>query len=478
MARRRSARPSFGPTVVPLSAAAFALGTVATLSVLYVAGVKLTFGVALGVVVVLALVTAAQGALLVRRLDRTIGEPLVSFTDVAERVAEGDLTAHAHAPKEGPLGELAVGINQMTESFRSRSHADSARVLELTTLYETSRTLGSTLDLPGLLTTVLDEALGVLEVDVGYVVLRDRTTGELELRSRRGAGMVPSELLVDRSVNEWVAAERRPLILNPGASAASPSGLIHATLSVPLADSDGAIGVIMAGSTNGHDRFTSDDVRLLSTIANHATVAIRNVELFASLREAYLGTVRSLAAAIDAKDAYTRGHSERVAEYATLVAQHMGLSDEEALALELAAYLHDIGKIGIPEAILRKPGRLDDDEFVVMKSHPIVGATILTPVEFPWPIMPAVRHHHEHFDGRGYPAGLKGTEIPLLARILTVADSFEAMVSDRPYRRGRAHSDALTEIVRCAGSQFDPVVVDAFVEVVADLATAQSPAVR
>jgi putative nucleotidyltransferase with HDIG domain len=472
MARRRSVRPSFVPTVAPLSAAVLVFGTAATLGVLSISGVSLSAAVALGVVAVWVLVTVAQTVLLVRGLDRTVGEPLAGLVNVAERVAEGDLTAHAHVAKDDPLGELAAAVNQMTESFRTRSHAESARVLELTTLYETSRTLGSTLDLHGLLATVLDEALGVLEVDVGYVALRDRTTGDLELRSRRGAGMVPSELLLDRSVNEWVATEQRPLILNPGA-AASPSGLIHATLAVPLADSDGAIGVIMVGSTNGHDRFTSDDVRLLSTIANHATVAIRNVELFASLREAYLGTVRSLAAAIDAKDAYTRGHSERVAEYGTLVAQRMGLSEEEVLALELAAYLHDIGKIGIPEAILRKPGRLDDDEFAVMKSHPIVGATILTPVEFPWPIMPAVRHHHEHFDGRGYPAGLVGSEIPLLARILTVADSFEAMVSDRPYRPGRAHSEALAEIVRCSGSQFDPAVVDVFVEVVGSL---ESPA--
>jgi putative nucleotidyltransferase with HDIG domain len=476
MARRRSARPSFVPTVVPLSAATFVLGTVATLGVLSIAGVKITSAVIVSVVTVWILVTIVQTALLLRSLARNLSDPVIGLVDVAERVAEGDLTAHAHAAKDGPLGDLAVAMNQMTESFRSRSDAESARVLELTTLYETSRTLGSTLDLTGLLNTVLDEALGVLEVDVGYVVLRDRATDELELRSRRGASGVPSELLVDGSVTEWVARERRPLMLNPGATATSPSGVIHATLAVPLADSDGAIGVIMVGSTNGHDRFTSDDVRLLSTIANHSTVAIRNVELFASLREAYLGTVRSLAAAIDAKDAYTRGHSERVAEYGTLVAQRMGLSEEEVLALELAAYLHDIGKIGIPEAILRKPGRLDDDEFTVMKSHPIVGATILTPVEFPWPIMPAVRHHHEHFDGHGYPAGLKGPEIPLLARILTVADSFEAMVSDRPYRRGRAHDDALAEIVRCSGTQFDPVVVDAFVEVVGSLTPASEVA--
>ena len=475
MARRRSARPSFVPTIVPLFAALFALGTAGMIGVLAISSVDLTATIVLWAAAVWVVVTVIGAALVLRSLERVVSEPLSGIVTVADRVADGDLTAHAHAPKDGPLSELALAVNQMTESFRSRSHAESSRVLELTTLYETSRTLGSTLDLAGLLSTVLDEALGVLEVDVGYVVLRDRTTGQLDLRARRGAVTLTGDQLVDSAVTEWVTRERRPLLLNPGSAAAPPPGLVHATLCVPLADSDGAIGAIMVGSTESRDRFTSDDVRLLSTIANHATVAIRNVELFASLREAYLGTVRSLAAAIDAKDTYTRGHSERVAEYGTLVAQRMGLSEEECLALELAAYLHDIGKIGIPEGILRKPGRLDDEEFAVMKSHPIVGATILTPVEFPWPIMPVVRHHHEHFDGRGYPAGLKGNEIPLLARILTVADSFEAMVSDRPYRSGRAHRDALDEILRCSGSQFDPAVVDVFVEVVGGLEPVPQP---
>jgi putative nucleotidyltransferase with HDIG domain len=469
MARSRHSARTFAQTVVPLSVACLIIGTAATLGVLAILGVPVSVGLLLGVLLVWTAACEFHAALLLRSLKRSFTEPLLHVVAVADRVSDGDLSAHARPAALGPVGDIADAVNRMTESFRTRSDAETARVLELTMLYETSRTLGSTLDLAGLLGTVLEEALGVLEVDVGYVMLRDRINGRLEMRARRGAAGVASEQLVDRSVTDWVAEERRPLILNPGTAAAPAPGVIHATLCVPLADSDGAIGTIMVGSTDGRDKFTSDDVRLLSTIANHATVAIRNVELFASLREAYLGTVRSLAAAIDAKDTYTRGHSERVAEYGTLVARRLGLSEEECLALELAAYLHDIGKIGIPESILRKPGRLDDDEFVVMKSHPIVGASILTPVEFPWPIMPAVRHHHEHFDGRGYPAGLKGSEIPLLARILTVADSFEAMVSDRPYRKGREHPEAIAEIVRCSGSQFDPEVVDVFVEVVGGL---------
>ncbi len=205
---------------------------------------------------------------------------------------------------------------------------------------------------------------------------------------------------------------------------------------------------------------------MLVTIANQGATAVANAERYATLQEAYLSTVRSLAAAIDAKDAYTRGHSDRVAEYAVMVSERMGLPADEHLALEVAAYLHDIGKIGVSERVLHKPGRLDEAEFAEISRHPTIGATILEPVAFPWEITPIVRHHHERWDGSGYPAGLAGEDIPFLARILTVADSHEAMVSDRPYRRGMAEADALAELRRCAGTQFDERVVACFCDAV------------
>jgi len=176
--------------------------------------------------------------------------------------------------------------------------------------------------------------------------------------------------------------------------------------------------------------------------------------------------VRSLAAAVDAKDPFTRGHSDRVAQYSTTIAQAMGLSHDQRTALEMAAYLHDIGKIGVKEEILLKPGRLTEVEMSQMRHHPLIGANILKPVGFPWPITPVVRHHHERWDGDGYPAGLKGEEIPLLARILTVADAYEAMIADRPYRRGRTIGDAIEELERCAGSHFDAKIVEVFVEII------------
>jgi len=164
-----------------------------------------------------------------------------------------------------------------------------------------------------------------------------------------------------------------------------------------------------------------------------------------------------------------RGHSERVAVYARATAERMGLSHEQRTALEMAAYLHDIGKIGISEQILRKPGPLEPEEVATMRHHPLIGANILRPVAFPWPISPVVRHHHERFDGTGYPAGLRGDEIPLLARVLSVTDAYEAMIADRPYRRSLTAEDAVRELRKCSGTHFDPRVVEALIGVLTDM---------
>jgi len=337
---------------------------------------------------------------------------------------------------------------------------------ELTALYEVSRSLGATLDADEVLETLLDAALTLLRADAGYLVLGD-SAETLFLRAARGIG---SSMKRTRfSAAEWVLSNERPLVLN-ASGAGSPVDAVtggRALVAVPLPSATRAVGVVVIVDVEGSKRFNSDDVRLLSTIANQAGMAIANAELYAQLQDVYLATVRSLAAAIDAKDPYTRGHSDRVATLALMAADRIGLSHEDRLALELSAYLHDIGKIGVREDVLHKPGRLDEQEAEEMRSHPLIGANILAHVEFPWTITPNVRHHHERWDGSGYPDRLSGEEIPLLARILSVADSHEAMVSDRPYRRGRSTDDALTELRRCAGTQFDAAVVEVFCDVIA-----------
>ena len=209
---------------------------------------------------------------------------------------------------------------------------------------------------------------------------------------------------------------------------------------------------------------------------NYATTAARTEEKQQHIEELqigqehlaglYLATIKSLALAIDAKDQYTHQHILRVQRYSVAVAKHMGITGIDLEAINTGALLHDIGKLGVPEYVLLKPGRLTDEEFAKIKKHPEIGAAILDPVEFPWPVLPVVRSHHEKWDGSGYPDGLKGEEIPLTARILAVADVYDALTSSRSYRSAWTHERACEVIRKDRGTHFDPQVADAFLEVI------------
>ncbi len=242
-------------------------------------------------------------------------------------------------------------------------------------------------------------------------------------------------------------------------------------IALPLVAKGRTIGVICIYFTEPR-RFMKNEIDLLTTAANEAAIAIENSQMYENLQDAFVGTIKSLAETIDAKDAYTRGHSEKVSLYSEATARSLGLDNVELETIRYAGYLHDVGKIGIPDAILTKPGKLTVEEFAIIKKHPVLSDRILKPVDFPYPVQPLVRHHHERYDGKGYPDQLAGEEIPLGARILAVADSYEAMTSDRPYRKALSVERALDELVRNKGTQFDPRIVDEFVRIV----SAEKPA--
>jgi putative nucleotidyltransferase with HDIG domain len=185
---------------------------------------------------------------------------------------------------------------------------------------------------------------------------------------------------------------------------------------------------------------------------------------YADLKNAYKGTMESLRLAVDAKDSYTKNHSDRVAYYSVLIAKGLNYSIEEIELIRNGGLFHDIGKIGIPDAILQKAGKLTDEEYHDIKNHPSIGEHILKPAKIFNDIIPMVKHHHERFDGRGYPSGLAGENIPLFARIVCIADAFDAMTSDRSYRPRYTLFKALEELERCKGTQFDPNLVDVFVK--------------
>lgn len=234
----------------------------------------------------------------------------------------------------------------------------------------------------------------------------------------------------------------------------------------PLVVSDKAVGVVCIGEQRSWDRspMSSEKAALCQTIVNQGAVAVGHALSHQALEEAFTGTIRSLAEAIDAKDPSTRGHSDWVSKYALMIGRQLGMENGELNELKYAGYLHDVGKIGIPDDILGKSSQLSADEWKLMKKHPIVSARILDPVPISPAVKAAIRHHHERFDGKGYPYGLAGGSIPLAARIMAVADSYEAMTSDRPYRKALSDEQAVAELIRCSGTQFDPDIVHAFMK--------------
>ncbi|WHH61071.1 HD domain-containing phosphohydrolase [Petroclostridium sp. X23] len=235
-----------------------------------------------------------------------------------------------------------------------------------------------------------------------------------------------------------------------------------AMLTMPVKFKDKTIGVLQIINKKGGSIFNHYDEELLEGISSQIAIALENAILYKELHDLLVDAISSLASAIDAKDPYTKGHSQRVTEYSLEIGRELGMSDSELERLEYMGLLHDVGKIGIKDAILNKQAPLDDEEFAMMKTHTLMGEKILGSVKSLKDIIHGAKYHHEKYDGTGYCAGLKGDEIPLEARIIAVADTYDAMTTTRPYRKGLPHEVAVEEINRFAGRQFDPAVVEHF----------------
>jgi HD-GYP domain-containing protein (c-di-GMP phosphodiesterase class II) len=252
-----------------------------------------------------------------------------------------------------------------------------------------------------------------------------------------------------------------PRVLPRGHPVLAESALDGPVIVCPLRREDRAIGVLLAGDRDGE--IVSAELKLVDATAGHLGLYLENASLYRDLDAMFLGTLEALVATIDAKDPYTRGHSQRVAALSRELGRRIGLDDASLKRVHIAGLVHDVGKIGVAEAVLRKPGRLDEEEFAQIRQHPEIGWRILKDIPQFERVLDGVLWHHERWDGRGYPHGLRGAAIPLFARIIALADSFDAMSTDRTYRVKRSGDEVLGEIVRCAGSQFDPELAGQFV---------------
>jgi hypothetical protein len=322
---------------------------------------------------------------------------------------------------------------------------------------------------------VLDSACQLMRCSRGSIMLWDESAGNLKIVAASGPGRsAPQKLFLKPGEGvagkAFVSAQpifiedphKDPRYLEPAEGDSEPF------ISIPLLVKSKPIGVLNLHSTGRPEPFSDYNVKFLNILAGEAAVMLHNLDLFDSLETFYLEMVKTLARAVDSKDQYTHEHSDRASVRARKLAAALQLPDQMARYVEYAALLHDIGKIGIDEAILTKPGKLTPEEYEEMKKHPIIGHQILAPVKFLGPVAQMVLYHQEWFDGRGYPEGLKGEEIPLGARMVAVIDAWDAMTSDRPYRKSLGREKAVSELKRGAGTQFDPRVVEAFLKLEAE----------
>ena len=261
-----------------------------------------------------------------------------------------------------------------------------------------------------------------------------------------------------------VASEGEPMIGRP-----DPASLLSRTLPtrgdylcMPIKIREEVFGVLMVGDKLGGLPFRPEDIFVAHFLLDKAALSVENIALYEAMLSNMRSTLGALVSAMEAKDPYTREHSRRVTNFSVLTAQTMGLGLEHIESLRFAAYLHDIGKIGIKDSVLQKVGRLTFEEYEHIKDHPVIGESIIKHMDLTGHERAIIRHHHERWDGSGYPDGLAGKNIPILARIVAVADAFDAMTSDRPYRAGKDMSEARQELSRCSGSHFDPEAVTAF----------------
>ena len=261
-----------------------------------------------------------------------------------------------------------------------------------------------------------------------------------------------------------VILDDKPCLVSENSGMTGIPDNILSFMVVPLKIRDKAFGVVTGSVSKGTRRFNDKDIYYMKFISQKAASAIENMALYENIYDNLFATLYAFVAALEARDPYTRRHSTRVTEFSLLIGRDMDCSEEELDILNVAGQLHDIGKIGIRDDILLKPGRLTRDEFEKIKEHPVIGADIIVKLGLWNREQNIIRHHHEKYDGTGYPDGLKGNEIPKLARILSMADAFDAMASDRAYRKGMERSKVMSIIRECSGSQFDPLIADVFLK--------------
>jgi len=385
--------------------------------------------------------------------------------------------------KIGNLGEeleeksshLIKANGRLIELRKELSREVRQKTKAVSFLYRIERDVSNKWKLEDVLRLVVERVSSILNVRICSILLIDDRTGRLSIKCAKGLEqeiLRETELEVGDKISGWVVKHNRPVFVRNiekdirFAKRSEEKYYNKSLMSVPLATRDKVIGVLNVNNKKSRRVFNREDFRLLKQIAAQVAIVIENARLYKSLSDLYMRTITSLAAAIDARDHYTSRHSEMVAKYAVVIAEALKVPPERVELIRQASHLHDIGKIGVHDFILLKSDKLSDEEWEEIKLHSVKGAEILEPlVVFLDGIIDMVRQHHERYDGKGYPDHYKEGKIDIGARIMAVADAFDAMLSERPYRKAYSKKKAVEELRENSGTQFDPKIVEAFLEV-------------
>ncbi|MDO8736303.1 MAG: response regulator [Thermoleophilia bacterium] len=393
-----------------------------------------------------------------QRLIEELRQSSITLMDQYNRLLAAEEQNRAYAER------LEQMVDERTQDLQRRTR-------ELGALHTVLSAATRSLDLPEVLVVALGELEQILGTSAAAAFIVDQETSRLRLVAQHE---MPADFLRQISrepggdgIFAKVLESGKGIVIQDPSSRKELSSVGKDAVRLvvfPMKSVTDIVGLIVGVSADKNE-IDESGWRLLDSIGEEMGVVVENVRLYESLRQAYLSTIRALAEAVDAKDAHTRGHSDKVSAFAVAIARKMGLDNDFIESIRDAGYLHDIGKIGTPDAVLTKQGVLTPEEMDTMRLHPGASHKILAPARLPEDIKQMIWHHHERYNGSGYPDGLKHEEIPLGSRILAVADAYEAMTADRPYRQSLTTDEAVAELRRCSGEQFDATIVEAFLEI-------------
>ncbi len=401
--------------------------------------------------------------------------PIVIITghgtlDVAIKALK--LGAQGFLMKPFSLEELRTAVADALEKMRLIN--ENIRMRALMPLFEVSKEIISETDTKKLLALIVRIAIRETLADQASLFLVDEKTGIVVKEEDYGFSSDSLRRFMGENLQGWAALvmnENKPVLTSPGLP--PPEGFKELpgakenTFSIytPLVIHGKGIGVLYLGRMGAERPFSIPEVEFLSVLGGQAAAAIENARLYEKLRQSYLSTIVTLSGIAESKDFYTDKHMKDIAEYSVDIARRLGLPESDIENIRLAALLHDLGKVVVPDDILKKPGRLSDAEMEVIRKHPSHGAKMIEAIEPMKEAKEIIRHHHEYYNGSGYPDGLKGNHIPLGARIIAIADAFDAMTTNRPYRRALPMDKVIHELREFSGIQFDPDIVELFISI-------------